>query len=209
MTVQLHSVDLFETPQGEAYSWLASYNDGTGQREFEKVGEIYQRYTFESIQKDKLTKFGIVGFGQELFFDVNTGIFNILGNTVEVRVRDKATGVKHEFVRQLPAYDDLIMYRQGESLPPTAEFPAGRSFITGYFYGYKAKLENFFVTFIVSCVAGQGIGLKAKLVPNMDFDGEIILCLNGIETVLSSDSKFDTKNANEFEVTLVNTSQNQ
>lgn len=115
MTVQLHSVDLFETPQGEAYSWLASYNDGTGQKEFEKVGEIYQRYTFESIQKDKLTKFGIVGFGQELFFDVNTGIFNILGNTVEVRVRDKATGVKHEFVRQLPAYDDLIMYRQGKA----------------------------------------------------------------------------------------------
>lgn len=65
------------------------------------------------------------------------------------------------------------------------------------------------MTFIVSCIAGQGIGLKAKLVPNMDFDGEIILCLNGIETVLSSDSKFDTKNANEFEVTLVNTSQNQ
>lgn len=208
MTVQLHEVDLFETPQGEAYSWMASYSDETVQKEYEKVGEVYQRYTFDSIEKEKLTKFGIVGFGQHLFFDVKTGIFNIMNNLVDIRVRDTKADFKHKFTHVLPAYDDLIMYRQAESLPPTPEFPAGRSFITGYFYGYKAKFESFNVTFTVYCVSGVGIGLKARLVPKRDFEGEIILCINGKEKVLST-TQFDSQNAHEFDVTLVNTSQNQ
>lgn len=205
MSMPLYEVDLFETPNGEAFSWIASYNDETVLREFEKDGEEYKRHMFADIDKEKLAKFGIGGFGSHLFFDVETGIFNILGNSVEIRIRNTETNDLHTFTNVLPKYDGLIMYRQGESLPPSKEFPLGRDFVTGYFFGYKAKIGAFNVKFIIGVLGGR-INLEARLVPDSDFKGDVILRIGEAEQVLSN-SDFESNNATEFTVQLVNTSQ--
>ncbi len=206
MSMPTYEVDLFETPNGEAFSWIASYNDETVLREFEKDGEGYKRHMFADIDKEKLAKFGIGGFGNHLFFDVKTGIFNILGNSVEIRVRNTDTNELHTFTNVLPAYDDLIMYRRGESLPPSVQYPNGKDFVTGYFFGYKAKTDNFQVKFIITCLGGEGIGLEVRLVPDSNFNGDIILRAEDQEQVLSS-TTFESNTATEFTVQLVNTSQ--
>ncbi|MFF3150985.1 hypothetical protein ACFVRU_57195, partial [Streptomyces sp. NPDC057927] len=63
--------------QWQDFLWMANFINGQKLCEYDI--KTHEKNDFHKINKDLLSRFGLFGQGMDLYFDVNTGKFNING----------------------------------------------------------------------------------------------------------------------------------
>lgn len=118
------------------FIWLAEYLDGSYIAEFTQRGT---KNDFYSIKKKFLNKFSLIGHGNKLGFDIDSGTITLNGNILNLQyVND---GVTYELTgtRRYGDYEDIITYKDAyaDSIKMNGNFTS--SFITQYNLGFKKK----------------------------------------------------------------------
>lgn len=161
------------------FIWIAAYMDGTFLSEFSYDSQ--KENSFYSIEKDKLIRFGLIGYGMNLYYEVLGGTYKLAGQMVEVfyRTDDKEyylTGQQH-------MYKDIIQYKDAEATLDLLGSSAS-SVITQYNFGYKQNLKiddiNFNYKAICHIPYGKPIYLSLKLSADKDLNGRLCVRKNGL-----------------------------
>ncbi|RRJ66409.1 hypothetical protein EHV15_28415 [Paenibacillus oralis] len=166
----------------QSFIWVAEYYDNTYLSEFDL--NTKKPNNFYDIDKEKIIKFGLIGEGSQIFFDVANGIFNINGNRIMVSY---VTDVQeYPLTGRTFLYNDIITYKN--AIAEADFFSSGlktsNQQITEYSLGYKKKMElegvhiNFFN--ILHLPYRQCPYFEIKISSNQDLDGKLIIRVNGL-----------------------------
>ncbi|MCR8994665.1 hypothetical protein [Brevibacillus laterosporus] len=170
--------------QTQEFIWVADYNDGTSLTEFDLQTHTSDPYRFYSIDKSKLIRFGLIGNGTKMFFEVANGVFNINGH--QFRVYYVVDGKEYNLSGSALIYNDIITYKDcvSEAIPLlTAREGAFNNRILQYNYGYKKTLTVHGVEFnyqaIVSVPFNKEAYMSIKITPDHDLNGKIVIRRGG------------------------------
>ncbi|MFF2090190.1 hypothetical protein [Paenibacillus sp. NPDC058174] len=168
------------------FIWLAEYKDATFFPEISYDG--VNENNFQDIDRTKLLRFGLIGMGMNMHFDVMSGIFNIAGRRIEILYQDNATGKQYNLTGQpMVTYNDIIQFKNAEAIfNPSDNRGNLDSQITQYNFGYKQQLNihdiNFYFKAICGVPYGRNIYLNLHLVADRAFNNGIIMIKkNGAE----------------------------
>lgn len=182
--MKLTNQTLLKCPVSEQdFMWLATYNNDTFLSEYSLDNQ--QQNSFYDINKEKLIRFGLVGMGMQMYFEVYGGAFNIAGHRIEIIYRDKETGKEHYLTDQpLVVYNSIIQYKNAEmDFNPAHNSGTSESTITQFNFGYQQLLNiddvNFNFKVICGVPYGKNIYLNIRLVSDKNMDGEIIIKKDG------------------------------
>jgi len=165
------------------FIWVGEYIDGTCLPEYDF--ETKKRQDFYALQRNKLVRFGLVGHGMKLYYEVGGGFFKLNGQVYELVYR--SDGKEYYLTGQFVPYNDVITYKDAEawanlSRSDEMKFP---SRITAYNFGYKVKLQVDGVKFnfkpIVSIPYNKPAYFDITLVADRDLDGFLVIKKNGTE----------------------------
>jgi len=173
--------------KNQDFIWLAAMSDGTFFPEFSFDNGTPNK--FQDIDRSSLIRFGLIGMGLNMYYEVYGGYFNICGRMIEVIYKDKITNTEYYLTGQpfIP-YNDIIQFKNAFSdLIPSGENGPLRSNISQYNFGYKQNLKINDVNFnfkAICCVPyGGNVYLNFRLVSDRDFDkGVFIVRKNNLET---------------------------
>lgn len=158
-----------QSPVKQDFMWLAEYEDATFLSEFDL--ETKESNDFNSINKEMLERYGLIGRGMKFYYEKSSGIFKLVGQMIEVSLKT----TNYEFF--------LTGYMQN-SEPIYFNKLSDSGEIIEYNFGYKTKLEinGFTVDFKVICSIpfGKTISLSFDATTNMDTDGMVRIRKNGI-----------------------------
>lgn len=166
------------SPVAQDFVWLAEYYNGNGICEFDF--KTKQKNDFYKIDRSLVSKFGLIGQGMKLYFDVSTGFFNLNGSQIIMTYKTKDREY-HLTGHKIGLYNDIITYKDAHTdanlRNPNEKFV---SHIHQYNFGYKKKLSfddglelNFQA--IVSLPYNSPASMEIKIVPNMDLEGELYI----------------------------------
>lgn len=160
-----------QSPVKQDMIWCAEYSDQTSICEFDY--NTHKWNDFYSIDKSNIIRFGLIGLGHQLYFEVYGGIFKLLGQQVEFRYLDD--GKIYPLTGNRTFYNDIITYKDAEfTFNPTVK-GSGTNRIIQYNFGYKAKLNihgvNFKFQAICQIPKGGNVRFEIKLVSNQDLNG--------------------------------------
>lgn len=164
------------SPVSQDFIWLGEYLDGTHLSEFSL--DNGEENSFYDIKRDQLIRFGIIGHGMKLFFEID-GVFNLAGTAVELeyKVGDQVyplTGL-HGQSR------DIITYKDAETLL-NPNGGGSHTQINQYNFGYKSELTYGDIKFNLKalCVIpyGKSAYMNLRLVANQQLDGELLVKKN-------------------------------
>ncbi|AMM44859.1 hypothetical protein SP15_060 [Bacillus phage SP-15] len=164
------------SPVAQDFIWLGEYLDGTHLSEFGL--ETKEENSFYDIQRDKLLRFGLIGHGLKLYFEVD-GVFNLAGQAIELeyRVGDKVYPLTGLYGQSR----DIITYKDAEALLN----PAGgkvRTQINQYTFGYKTELDVQGIKFNLKalCVVpyGKAAYMNLRLVSDSELEGTLVVKKN-------------------------------
>lgn len=167
--------------QNQDFIWVAHYMDNTFLSEFNFDNK--QENSFYSIDRTKLIRFGLVGYGLNFYYEVLGGTFKIAGQTYDFSYK---TGDQeyHLTCRPMTMYNDIITYKDAEANLNIHHGGISGSSITQYSLGYKHKLEIDDVTFnfkpIFSLPYGQPSYFNLRLVADRDMSGKFCIRKNGL-----------------------------
>lgn len=168
------------------FIWVAAYSDGTFFSEYSYDTKVEN--SFYDIDRSKLIRFGLVGYGMNMFFEVYGGTFNIAGRMYEVIYKDKKENKDYYLTGHgLIPYNDIIQFKNAySSFNPSGQTGSLKTTIDQYNFGYKQTLNidgvQFHYKAICSIPYGKPIYLNIRLVADRDFeDGVIIIRRNGID----------------------------
>ncbi|MBW7474081.1 hypothetical protein K0T92_04950 [Paenibacillus oenotherae] len=172
--------------RGQSFIWTASYADGTFLDEFDRASGIENN--FNRIDRRKLIRFGLVGHGMNLYYEVFGGVFKAAGQMIEFFIKDKATQKQYFLTGQQLMYNDIIQYKHAEaSFNPSGQAGDMNSQITQYNFGYKSNLKideiNFNFKAILSLPYNKPAYFNLRLVSDNHIDGIFCIRLHGIEVV--------------------------
>lgn len=173
---------IFETSKGispvsQDFVWLAQYVDNTHLCEFDFATKESNK--FYAVNRRKLDKFGLVGQGMKLYFDIATGTFNLNGNQIMFAYKDKdktynLTGYGNGVYNDIITYKDA--YTDANLINPRDKFI---SHIHQYNFGFKKKLVFDDVEFalqVVCCIPYNSHAyMQIKIVANKDLEGELFI----------------------------------
>ncbi|REK76296.1 hypothetical protein [Paenibacillus paeoniae] len=168
------------------FIWMAAYSDGSFLTEYSF--DTKQENSFYEIDKEKIIRFGLIGQGMNMYYEVLGGVFKIVGRMVEVIYKDKNTNKEYFLTgNPLTMYNDLIQYKNASiDFDPLEREGTGESFITQYNFGYKTSLDIDGVKFhfkAICCVPyGGNVYLNIRVVADKDFDnGSLVVRKNNSE----------------------------
>lgn len=171
------------SPVKQDFIWLGEYSDGTHLSEFDlQTGE---ENSFYSIQRDKLIRFGLIGHGLRMYYEVFGGVFKLAGTMYEVIYQTDKD--EYYLTGQPQAYRDIICYKDAETLVDlTANYAKQLpSQITQYNFGYKEQLTIKGVKFNFKAVCkipfGQPAMLYFRVVANKKLNGRLVIKRNGFK----------------------------
>lgn len=172
------------SPVGQDFVWVAEYYDNTHLAEFDFDTKVEN--SFYSIQRERLMRFGMLGHGHRLFFEVD-GIFNLSGRSIEFiyRTKDKDYRLTGNIAN---CYNDIITYKDAEAISNVIGLAnqEGRfsTRVTQFNFGYKANFETQGVTFgfkaLVKIPYNAPMTIQLRLVADTELDGEFIVRVNGL-----------------------------
>ena len=163
-----------------SFIWVASYADGTFLPEFSY--DSLTENSFYSIDKQKLIRFGLVGYGMNMYYEVFGGVFKIAGQMIEIFYK---TNEKQYFLTgQQLMYNDIIQYKCAETSLSSNGQSSG-SFINQYNFGYKQNIQiddiNFNYKAICSIPYRKPVFLNIRLVSDKELNGQICIRKNGLK----------------------------
>jgi len=127
---------------GQQYMWVSDYYDNTGLSEFylDPLDDTIKKNNIESINKSILNKFGLVGHGLKLYYDVLGGTFFVRDKVLSFRIIDDTNNMTYNISGSSKFYyNDLIIYKQGMSVANTGNLNNSTNIISGYYFGFKGK----------------------------------------------------------------------
>lgn len=170
------------------FIWLATYSNETFLSEYNFDNQ--QQNSFYDIDKDKLLRFGLIGMGMNMHYEVNGGTFNIAGRMVDFAYRDNDTGnVYHLTGQPVIVYNDIIQFKNAEAdFNPVGNSGTAESTITQYNFGYKQTLDIDGVQFNLKAICGvpygKNIYMNVRLVADKDMNGSLLIRMNGVQQFL-------------------------
>lgn len=169
--------------KNQPYIWFAKYKNGTTDYEYD---EDMKETMFDYIDKANTAIFGLIGNGLKIYFDTNTGIFNIGSEKFHISIKKDGK----EFVDLFNIKKDLIEYKTAHS-----DCRIGRKIVTeppvieGFYIGYKTKLDNLFVQIVFS-VPVYGEDLRPYFMVRMSGKDNNYT----VDLINDSNTVFDSKN---------------
>ncbi|MCM3274317.1 hypothetical protein [Paenibacillus elgii] len=165
------------------FIWIAAYMDGTFLSEFSYDSQ--NENSFYAIKKDQLIRFGLVGYGMNLYYEVLGGTFKLAGQMVEVIY--KTNEKEYYLTGQQKMYNDIIQYKDAEAtINALVSSGTSNSVITQYNFGYKQNLQiddvNFNFKAICHIPYGKPIYLSLKISADKDLNGRLCVRKNGLIT---------------------------
>lgn len=166
------------------YIWMGEYSDGTHLSEYHY--QTKKRGDFNTIRKESLIRFGLIGNGMRLYHEVLGGFFHLRGQIYEIvyKVGDK----EYYLTGQSQLYNDVITYKDAEAWAnfnqrDNTNFP---SRVTAFNTGYKKSLKidgiNFNFKAIISVPCNNApINLTVRIVADTDLDGRLVIKRNGTQ----------------------------
>ncbi|ASA22781.1 hypothetical protein [Paenibacillus donghaensis] len=169
--------------EAQDWVWIAEYADGSHLPEYNFDNRIKNDYY--SIDRNQLIRFGLIGMGSQIYFDVANGIFNINKNRIQMSYI--ANGIEYPLTGRTYLYNDIIQQKvaigDGKLLSKTA---SGRikGHIIAHLIGYKKKMEldevNInFQNILYIPQNEQPSYLEVKISADKDLDGELVIRVNG------------------------------
>lgn len=160
------------------FLWVA--NDVYGNSLCEYNPKTHIKNDFYKINKETLESFGIFGHGVDLYFDVQTGKFNLGGMEylisylTEDGIEYNLTGYNNGL------YNDIITYKDAWTDAKLINDGKFQNQIHQYNFGFKKKLSlfdntEFALQVVCSVPYNKGAYFEIKLVPNKDLKGSIII----------------------------------
>lgn len=155
----------------EPFQWMAVSKNG------EKLYEINEDNSRNSIKEDitisDMEQFGIYGEGQYLNFNLDTGIFDILNNKMELLFEDNESNIIKFSNNENMNYRDVIIYRTVE------EIPGSYRMITSYNFGFKSKFdEDCFIKCIFTLSNSGKMNILYKITFNEKKTGNLKFFIN-------------------------------
>lgn len=174
-----------ESPiQAENFIWVAEYEENIKGRRFLPEYEFADggfgniQHSYNEIDKEKLSKLGLIGCGYNFYYNVDNGIFNLYGSNLEVRYFDGK--VEYQLMHSRNnKYNDIIVYRKKAA---DIEGATGeqKHIILEYGLGYK-KIINFFNTmsiFHIPMIKDEPTFFTFRIVSEVNISGELRIYLD-------------------------------
>ena len=134
----------------QMFMWFAEYEDGT---EIYEMDNDCKETPFDSIDKDKLKRFGLLGNGGRIYFDIKDGViildnrkinFNLLevleDNKEKEEIKSNAIKITG---RTDTKYNDIIQYKKGVLDVPLGGETKNQQMTTAInFIGFKVKIRT-------------------------------------------------------------------
>lgn len=172
-------------PQIQNFIWVAEYYDGTYLSEYNFDNKHDNNYY--NIDRSKLIRFGLIGMGSQMYFDVANGIFNINNNRIQVSyVVNKE---EYPLTGRTFLYNDIIQYKEAYGDINLSSFPSGgnlKNNIASQAIGYKKSMflvdANIHFKNILHIPQDKNVApyLEIKISSDKDMDGELIFRVNGM-----------------------------
>ncbi|MNW28312.1 hypothetical protein D3C74_51350 [compost metagenome] len=163
--------------------WVAEYYDGTNMLEYDP--EQKKNNDFYDIDKSKIIAFGLIGDGDQLFFNVANGVFSINGSSFQIAY--KTDDEEYPLTGRTFLYNDLIQYKDASTtanvkyLDHSGSLP---SRIEQYNFGYKKQMDLVNANISFQCVCSLPLNQPAyfqiKISSNKDLDGKLIIRRDGM-----------------------------
>lgn len=174
------------TTRGQDFIWAAEYFDESNLLEFENDSI---ENSFYAINKQQLSKFGLIGCGHKMFFDVLTGVFNVSGKIIELEYINE-NNVVYKLTNNGNIYNDIIQFKDAEAnFNPADKYGSLDSSITKFNFGYKQKLiiNDLILSLKVICRVpyDSPVYLEISLTSNEEMNGKLIIKRDGkiIDTI--------------------------
>lgn len=167
------------SPVEQEFIWVAEH-EGNTLTEYDFSTKVEN--AIQSIDRESLMRFGLIGRGQRYYYEVFGGTFKIAGRMYDFSFNSNSkevplTGRQHHF-------NDFITYKNAEMYinPQTLETVVDPT-ITDYVFGYKTNLdsEDLKMQFKVQCVISYDnpMHFNIRMVPSKKLNGQLIIKQNG------------------------------
>lgn len=166
------------------FMWYAEYKDGTMDTEFK---EDLSETPFDSIKRDQLKQFGLMGNGGRIYFDIKDGIIH-LGGGINLKLSANLNGVDFNITKNHNLdYSNIIQFKKGVydfgfGSTPSDMKPCrvGAHFIghKGYFKPEDNPLGlglHYQMFYELGMMEGEYNQLLVKLTPDKDVKGTLEL----------------------------------
>lgn len=185
-------------PHGvQDFVWVADYIDNRFLTEFDY--KTLEKKDFYMIERNMLSKFGLIGQGAKLYFDVNTGTLNLNNSVLNISYSTSEREYHLTGTNLYGLYNDIITYKDAYT-DADLNNPRGQfaSHIHQFNFGFKKKFKfedgvEMNLQIIVCLPYNKPAYVEIKVVSNKDLnDGEIYMKVAGrmterIEAPLSKD----------------------
>lgn len=164
--------------QGMDFLWMCNYINDKKLCEYDF--KTYKRSDFYKINKQLLKSFGLFGHGMDLFFDVNSGKFNLNGLELLFSYQEE-NGKTYELTGYNNGlYNDIITYKDAWTDAKIMHDGKFSNQIHQYNFGFKKKLifndDVEFAFQVICCIPyNKPAYLEFKIVPNKDLKGQLII----------------------------------
>jgi hypothetical protein len=173
--------------QDQDFIWVAAMSNGTFFPEYSF--EDGSPNNFQDIDRSSLIRFGLVGMGLNMYYEIYGGHFKICGRMIEVIYKDKTTNIDYYLTGQpMIPYNDIIQFKSAFSDINSLETGGSlKTNISQYNFGFKQNLKindtNFNFKAICCVPYGGNIYLNIRVVSDRDFEkGVLIIRRNLLET---------------------------
>lgn len=168
-----------KSPVAQPYVWVAEYLDGTHLSEFDY--QTTEENDYYKILRNDLLRFGLLGDGCSMYFEVYGGVFKILGQMLEMTyVTDDKT---YLLTGQPMMYSDIITHKDAEFIFNPKVEGSGYNAITQYNFGYKAKFSIDGVNFSFKAICQVPMTsipmMEIKIVASESLNGRLHIKKNG------------------------------
>lgn len=177
---------LYSPVADQDFIWLASYMDGTYLSEYNFDSKL--RNNYDTINKSHLIRFGLIGQGMDLYFEIYGGEYKIAGRLIELSYFDRRSNKEYKLTGYgLLPYNHIHQYKNAESSFNSGNNSGyGNGTITQYNFGYTKNLTVNGVNFTLKttcCIPyGKNFYLNIELTADQDFEhGMILIRKNGTQ----------------------------
>lgn len=159
-----------KSEEGKLFIWKAELKDGSIIKEFNDNNE---RTPFDTVRNNKdILNFGIEG--EEIFISTNLidGVFNVLGNSVEVNLMKDDTDI-------LDADDryNLTMFRTNNQIISMTGSQLSDECVS-YSFGYKVENELLRARIFCTVTRDDGIKMNVDITPKQQFTATLDIKIN-------------------------------
>ncbi|WP_230193262.1 hypothetical protein [Paenibacillus sp. CECT 9249] len=167
----------------QSFIWIAEYYDNTFLSEYDF--QTKRKNDFYAIDKNRLTKFGLIGEGSQVFFEVGNGIFDINGHRLMLTYQSDHK--EYPLTGRALVYNDIITYKLAASDAKLFMRHNNGRFtdtVLAYNVGYKKKMRLLDANIDYQCILAipfdDAAYLQIKITSDQNMDGKILIRRNGL-----------------------------